>query len=119
MPIYQVACADAKLTMDTDKDSITITRSSRYQLNLPSVTEIKLSEVTAIEYEYLTYGIEAKGTGAIKFQYPGCPQGGDLLMGFATHENIVQYKAPSKADANKFIEALKPIVEQNKARLAP
>ncbi len=116
MAVYQVACSDAKLILDTDKGLITITRSNRYGTKLPPVTEIKLSEVTAYEEQYLTYGIESKGSGAIKFVYPGCPSGGDLIMGFSTHENYVQYKAPARADAIKLLNALKPIVEENKKR---
>ncbi len=118
MAVYQVACADAKMAMDTDKGLITITRSNRYGTNMPPVTEIKLSEVTGVEDQYLTYGVESKGSGAIKFIYPGCKPGGDLMFGFTTHENIIQYKAPSRADAVKLLEALKPIVEENKQRNA-
>ena len=116
MAVYQMSCSDAKLVMDTDKDLITITRTNRYGMKLPPVTEIKLSSVTAYEEQYLTYGIESKGSGGIKIVYPGCPAGGDLIVGFTTHENIIQYKAPARADALKMLGALKAIVEENKNR---
>jgi hypothetical protein len=118
MAVYPISCADAKLVMDTDKDTITITRANRFQTNMPKETVIKLSEVTAIEEQYLTYGIEKNGSGAIKFIYPGCKPGGDLTMGFVDHENIIQYKQPARADALKLLAALKPIAEENKKRLS-
>jgi hypothetical protein len=117
MAVYQLSCSDAKLVMDTDKDTITITRANRFGLGMPNQTVIKLSEITAIDEQYLTYGIEKNGSGAIKFTYPGCKPGGDLTMGFATHENIIQYRASGRADALKLLEALKAIVEENKKRL--
>ena len=55
----------------------------------------------------------------LKFIYPGCPPGGDmLLLGATTNENIVQYKASHKDEMDAFLAALNPIVEANKARNA-
>lgn len=119
MPVYKVGCVQGKLTLDTDNDLITIKRNPELKLPLPETTEIKASEVTGLENNYQTYGIKWKGTGMLKFIYPGCPPGGDmLLLGATTNENIVQYKASHKDEMDAFLAALNPIVEANKARNA-
>ena len=117
MAIYNVGCVGAKLSLDTDNDLITIKRNSQMGLSLPETTEIKASEVTNIENQYQTYGIKWKGTGMLKFVYPGCPPGGDMvLLGATTNENIVQYKASHLDEMDSFLKTLNPIIDANKAR---
>jgi hypothetical protein len=117
MAHYTVSCAEATLTMDTDAGNIVIKRSGRNGLNLPALSEFRLADIAAVEHQYTSF-MPGKGTGTIKFVYPGCPEGGDMLMGFTTHENMVQYKGNRKADADALLAALMPIVEANKASSA-
>jgi len=115
MALYEVGCTEATLRMDTEEDLIIIERKNRIQLNLPPKTEIKISELTGVEHRFFG-AIETRGTGTYKFLYPGCPQGGDMLTGFSTHENMVQYSGKHKKEADAFNAALKEIGAKRKAK---
>jgi hypothetical protein len=113
--VYQVACTDATLTMDTGTGLITIDRKGKMPFNMPARTEIKIGDLTKIEHKFFG-AIESRGSGGYKFIYPGCPEGGDLLTGFSSHENIVQYSGKHKKEADDFNAALKSYVASQKAR---
>ena len=117
MAVYEVACTDATLRMDTETDLITIDRKGRMPINMPPVTEIKIGALTKIEHKFFG-AIETRGSGGYKFLYPGCPEGGDLLTGFSTHENIVQYTGKHKKEADAFNAALKAYVASKKSQNA-
>jgi hypothetical protein len=114
MAIYEVGCTDATLRMDTDKDLITIERKGRMSFNLPPLTEIKISSLTGIEHRFVG-AVVRDGSGTYKFLYPGAPEGGDLLTGYSTHENMVQYSGKHKPEADAFNAALKAYLAEIKA----
>ncbi len=84
MAVVTLSCTGATVTLDTDKDVIAIERDARYPTELPPVTNLKLSDITAVKHKFTGYSIPSRATGIIRFVYPDCPTGGDLLTSFAT-----------------------------------
>lgn len=109
MAMYTVSCVGAKLTLDTDQKTVTIQRDPQVLMALPAETVWPVSDLENVEHKFQDFGY-GHGTGMIKFLYPGCPAGGDMLLGHTTHENIVQYKGRAADDAKAFIDALKAML---------
>lgn len=109
MATYSVSCVGATLTLDTDQMTVKIVRDPRVIASLPAETELPVSSLESVEHSFQDFGY-GHGTGMIKLIYPGCPAGGDMLLGHTTHENIVQYKGRADKDAKAFLAALKPLI---------
>ncbi len=101
MATYSVSCVGAKLTLDTDQQTVTIQRDPNVLMALPAETVCRIHPGKGPEHTFQDFGY-GHGTGMIKFLYPGCPAGGDILLGHTTHENIVQYKGRAANDAKAF-----------------
>ena len=110
MATYSVSCVGAKLTLDTDQQTVTIQRDPNVLMALPAETVLPVSTLEKAEHKFQDFGY-GHGTGMIKFLYPGCPAGGDILLGHTTHENIVQYKGRAANDAKAFLDALNALLK--------
>lgn len=109
MATYSVSCVGATLTLDTDQQTVTIQRDPNVLMALPAETVLPVSTLEKAEHKFQDFGY-GHGTGMIKFLYPGCPAGGDILLGHTTHENIVQYKGRAANDAKAFLDALNALL---------
>lgn len=116
MAVYTVSCTETKLILDTDAGVLKITRNARIGLQLPAETVIPLDQITSIENQYMDFGLAIRGSGSLKVIYPGCPAGGDMLLGYTTHENMVQYKAKALDSLNELLAALQPYIDANNAK---
>ncbi len=109
MATYSVSCVGATLTLDTDQQTVTIQRDPNVLMALPAETVLPVSTLEKAEHKFQDFGY-GHGTGMIKFLYPGCPAGGDILLGHTTNENIVQYKGRAAKDAKAFLDALNALL---------
>ncbi len=114
MAIYKLSCTNLELLVDTDEQKIVIHRTQYFEGKFPQETIINFKDLINVYNEELSFDVfNSKGTGTIKFEYPGCPEGGDIIFDALDYENMVQYKMKYSAEAKKIVDVLKKVIKNN------
>ncbi len=112
MATYSVSCVGAKLTLDTDPANRH--HPARSQRPRPAGQK-PFCPYPPWKGRSIRFRISAMAMAPmIKFLYPGCPAGGDILLGHTTHENSRAIQRPrSKRRQSVFGCAQRPALSRS------
>lgn len=113
MAKYELPCTNLDLIVDTYSETITLHRTHFFEGRFPEETVIKFDELQNVYNESLSFDVfNLKGTGTLMFEYPGCPDGGDMIFEALEYENMAQYKMKYADKAKEIYDYLLDMIKE-------